>query len=94
LDRAFNLLLLEAAGNEFGAPTLGMLNGLSCRFWYTYYKRLADLPRTVHLHAAGLVAGEDEKGPRPPGRGTADLLADNGLYRLVKGDLAEYLPFR
>ena len=28
-DREFNLLLLEAAGNEFGAKTLGMLNGLS-----------------------------------------------------------------
>jgi DNA-binding GntR family transcriptional regulator len=34
LDREFNLLLLDAAGNEFGAATLGMLNGLSRRFWY------------------------------------------------------------
>src|SRR5277367_6017223 len=39
LDREFNLLLLEAAGNEFGAATLGMLHGLSRRFWYAHYKQ-------------------------------------------------------
>ena len=63
LDREFNLLLLEAAGNEFGAVTLGMLNGLSRRFWYAHYKRAADLPRTARLHAAvaRAIAGEDEK---------------------------------
>jgi DNA-binding GntR family transcriptional regulator len=51
-DREFNLLLLDAAGNEFGAATLGMLNGLSRRFWYAHYQHAADLPRTAHLHAA------------------------------------------
>jgi DNA-binding GntR family transcriptional regulator len=64
LDREFNLLLLEAARNEFGAATLGMLNGLSRRFWYAHYKQAADLPRTARLHAAvaRAIAGEDEKG--------------------------------
>lgn len=64
LDREFNLLLLEAAGNEFGAATLGMLNGLSRRFWYAHYKLAADLPRTAHLHAtvARLIGGGDEEG--------------------------------
>jgi DNA-binding GntR family transcriptional regulator len=63
LDREFNLLLLEAAGNEFGAATLGMLSGLSRRFWYAHYKQAADLPRTAHLHAtvARLIGGEDEE---------------------------------
>jgi DNA-binding GntR family transcriptional regulator len=63
LDREFNLLLLEAAGNEFGAATLGMLTGLSRRFWYAHYKQAADLPRTAHLHAtvARLIGGEDEE---------------------------------
>jgi DNA-binding GntR family transcriptional regulator len=63
LDREFNLLLLETAGNEFGAATLGMLHGLSRRFWYAHYKQAADLPRTAHLHAAvaRLIAGEDEE---------------------------------
>jgi DNA-binding GntR family transcriptional regulator len=64
LDREFNLLLLEAAGNEFGAATLGMLSGLSRRFWYAHYKRAADLPRTARLHAAvaRAIAGENEEG--------------------------------
>jgi DNA-binding GntR family transcriptional regulator len=64
LDREFNLLLLEAAGNEFGAKTLGMLNGLSRRFWYANYQRWADLPRTARLHAAVARAiwNEDDKG--------------------------------
>jgi DNA-binding GntR family transcriptional regulator len=63
LDREFNLLLLEAAGNEFGAATLGMLSGLSRRFWYAHYKQAADLPRTAHLHAtvARLIGDEDEE---------------------------------
>ena len=63
LDREFNLLLLEAAGNEFGAATLGMLSGLSRRFWYAHYKQAADLSRTAHLHAAvaRLIGGGDEE---------------------------------
>ena len=63
LDREFNLLLLEAAGNEFGAATLGLLNGLSRQFWYAYYKRAADLPRTARLHAAvaRAIVGESEE---------------------------------
>ena len=61
-DRGFNPLLLEAAGNEFGAATLGMLNALSRCFWYAYYKQAADLPRTARLHAAvaRAIAGEDK----------------------------------
>ena len=63
LDREFNLLLLDAAGNEFGAATLGLLHGLSRRFWYAYYKQAADLPRTALLHAtvARSIGGEDEQ---------------------------------
>lgn len=51
LDRMFNLLLLEASGNEFGAAALGLLNGLSRRFWYAHHEQ-ADLPLTARLHAA------------------------------------------
>lgn len=64
LDREFNLLLLEAAGNEFGAATMGMLSGLSRRFWYAYYKQVADLPRTARLHAAVARAIVDENEER------------------------------
>jgi hypothetical protein len=54
---------LEAAGNEFGAKTLGMLNGLSRRFWYANYERSADLPRTARLQAAvaRAIGNEDDK---------------------------------
>ena len=52
LDRALNRLLLEAAGNEFGAAALGLLNGLSRRFWFAHHRRGADLPKTARLHAA------------------------------------------
>jgi DNA-binding GntR family transcriptional regulator len=56
LDREFNLLILEAGGNEFGAAALGLLNGLSRRFWYAHYRQAADLPRTARLHAAAAQA--------------------------------------
>ena len=52
LDRAFNLLVLEAAGNEFAAAAMNLMNGLSRRFWYMHYKQAADLPLVAALHAA------------------------------------------
>jgi DNA-binding FadR family transcriptional regulator len=51
LDRAFNLLILEAAGNEFAASAMGQMNGLSRRFWYVHYRQVADLPLAARLHA-------------------------------------------
>jgi DNA-binding GntR family transcriptional regulator len=52
LDREFNLLVLEAAGNEFGSAAMSLMNGLSRRFWYMHYKQAADLPLAARLHAA------------------------------------------
>ena len=52
LDRAFNLLLIEAAGNEFAAAAMRVMNGLARRFWYAHYKLVADMPLTARLHAA------------------------------------------
>jgi DNA-binding GntR family transcriptional regulator len=52
LDRAFNLLLLDAAANEFASSALSQMNGLSRRFWYMHYKQAADLPLAARLHAA------------------------------------------
>jgi DNA-binding GntR family transcriptional regulator len=51
-DRAFNLLLLDAAANEFASSALGLLNGLSRRFWYMHHRQVADLPLAARLHAA------------------------------------------
>ena len=62
LDRAFNQLMLDSAGNEFAASAMSLMNGLSRRFWYMHYKRAADLPLAARLHGAiaRAVAGCDE----------------------------------
>ena len=51
LDKTFNALFAKASHNEYAARTLGLLNGLSRRFWYAYYKKTADLPHCARLHA-------------------------------------------
>jgi len=64
LDREFNLLLLDAAGNEFAAASMGLMNGLSRRFWYLHYKKVADLPLAARLHAAtarAIAAGQESE---------------------------------
>jgi DNA-binding GntR family transcriptional regulator len=61
LDREFNLLVLNAASNEFAASAMSLMNGLSRRFWYMHYKQAADLPLAARLHAAArAIAGGDE----------------------------------
>lgn len=62
LDRAFNTLLLEAARNEYAASAMGLMNGLSRRFWYMHYRKVADLPLAARLHAdvAGAIAAGQE----------------------------------
>ena len=51
LDRAFNILMTEAAHNEFAASAMRLINGQSRRFWYQHYKQAADLPLCARLHA-------------------------------------------
>ena len=51
LDHAFNMLVSQAAHNEYAQRTMGLLHGLSRRFWYMHYKESADLPLCVRLHA-------------------------------------------
>src|ERR1700744_5282664 len=62
LDREFNLLVLGAAGNEFAAAAMSLMNGLSRRFWYMHYKHAADLPLAARLHAsiARAIGGGDQ----------------------------------
>lgn len=64
LDNAFNALFAIASHNEFAVRTIGLLNGLSRRFWYAHYKRTADLPLCVRLHAqiARCIASGDPDG--------------------------------
>jgi DNA-binding GntR family transcriptional regulator len=51
LDREFNLLVLDAARNEFATGAMTLTHGLSRRFWYIHYKEVADMPLAVKLHA-------------------------------------------
>jgi DNA-binding GntR family transcriptional regulator len=52
LDRALNLLVLEAAHNEFAGAAMALMHGLSRRFWFIHWQRNADLPRSAAAHAA------------------------------------------
>ena len=74
LDQQFNALVSSAARNEFASRSMGLIHGLSRRFWYQHYKRAADLPLCARLHAA--VAEAIAK--REPGQAAAasDRLMD------------------
>ena len=51
LDQQFNTLVSLAARNEFASRSMGLMHGLSRRFWYQHYKQAADLPLAARLHA-------------------------------------------
>jgi DNA-binding GntR family transcriptional regulator len=71
LDRAFNLLTLEAARNEFAAGAMSLMHGLSRRFWYIHYKAVADMPLAARLHAEvarAIAAGAEEKAAKASDR--------------------------
>lgn len=51
LDRELNLLVSNACRNEFAQRAMGLMHGLSRRFWYVHYKEVLDLPLCARLHA-------------------------------------------
>jgi DNA-binding GntR family transcriptional regulator len=51
LDRELNLLIAEAAKNDYASRAMRFLQGHSRRFWYLHYKQAADLPLCARLHA-------------------------------------------
>jgi DNA-binding FadR family transcriptional regulator len=56
-----NNLISLSARNEFASRSMGLMHGLSRRFWYQHYKEAADLPLCARLHAAvaGAIAEHD-----------------------------------
>ncbi len=50
-DYDLNMLVAEAAHNEYANRAMGLLHGMSRRFWYMHYKEAADLPLCARLHA-------------------------------------------
>lgn len=51
LDHQFNTLISTASRNELASRAMGLMHGLSRRFWYQHYKEAADLPLAARLHA-------------------------------------------
>ncbi len=63
LDRELNLLVLDAAHNEFAAAAMALMHGLSRRFWFIHWRRSAGLPEAAAAHALlarGIADGEAE----------------------------------
>lgn len=61
-DKEFNDLSLVASRNEFAAGAMGLMHGLSRRFWFLHYRQAADTPMMARLHGniARAIAGRDE----------------------------------
>ncbi len=72
LDREFNLLLAHSCHNRYAQRAMGLLQGLSRRFWYVHYKQVLDLPLCARLHA-------DEASAIAQGDPAAALAATNAL---------------
>jgi DNA-binding FadR family transcriptional regulator len=51
LDRELNLLVLEAARNEFATAAMALMHSLSRRFWFIHWRESADLPEAARVHA-------------------------------------------
>jgi DNA-binding GntR family transcriptional regulator len=74
LDQKFNALIAAASRNEFATRSMGLMNGLSRRFWYQHYKQAADLPHAAKLHAH--VANAVSRGqPDAAAKASDDLVA-------------------
>lgn len=52
LDRRLNTMVARACRNEYATKAMGLMHGLSRRFWYQHYKQVLDLPLCARLHAA------------------------------------------
>ena len=71
LDRQLNLLVAHTARNEFASKSMGLMHGLSRRFWYLHYKEVADLPLAARLHAdlaRAIAAGNSEQAAKASDR--------------------------
>jgi len=61
-DKAFNDLSLRAARNEFAAGAMGLMHGLSRRFWFMHHRQADDTEVMAALHGnlARAIAERDE----------------------------------
>ena len=73
-DRALNLLVPEAARNEFAAASMALMHGLARRFWFIHWRQNADLPEAARAHAA--LARAIAEGQEEPAAAASDGLLD------------------
>lgn len=61
-DKEFNDLSVRAARNEFAAGAMGLMHGLSRRFWFLHHKQADDLQTIARLHGdlSQAIADRDE----------------------------------
>lgn len=61
-DKLFNDLSLRSARNEFAAGAMGLMHGLSRRFWFMHHRQADDTESIARLHArlAQAIADGDE----------------------------------
>lgn len=50
-DKAFNDLSVQCARNEFAAGAMGLMHGLSRRFWFMHHRQADDTEAMALLHA-------------------------------------------
>jgi DNA-binding GntR family transcriptional regulator len=74
VDREFNSLLTTAAQNDILHKAMGLMHGLSRRFWYFYYEEVADLPLCAQRHAE--VARAIADGNEEAAAAASDRLSD------------------
>ncbi len=77
LDREMNLLIARSCRNRYALRAMGLLHGLSRRFWYVHYKQVLDLPLCARLHA-------DEASAIAAGDAAAALTATNALLDYIE----------
>ncbi|TCZ64436.1 GntR family transcriptional regulator [Roseicella aquatilis] len=85
LDRALNLLVLEAARNEFATATMALMHGLSRRFWFMHWRQSGALGPSAAMHAAlarAIAEGE------PDGAASASDALMDYIEAFTRGTLA------
>lgn len=78
-DKEFNDLSVRAARNEFAAGAMGLMHGLSRRFWFLHYKQADDLLSIACLHSR-LSAAIGRRDENAAGQALDDLIDHNETF--------------
>jgi DNA-binding GntR family transcriptional regulator len=63
LDKEFDTAVAVCCRNDVARRTMGLMQGLSRRFWYMYYEQARNLERSAYLHASvaeAISSGDEE----------------------------------